>query len=352
MDRTRKALLTSLFSVFLCLLMLCGSTYAWFVDSASSTGNKIVSGVLGVDLLMGSGSSYTSIANTDTNILGAGTWNPKEKRVVCLAIKNTGTIHVQYDIALSLSSDSTLAPVLDFRVHGLSDTAIPATYDFSAITPFKIAAGGNYNIFGYSANSVVQTIAPGETKYFAVEAHLNTEDNTYQGEIAKLSISVVASQAVVEDVILAIDADEDPLEASAVKLNVNAGNDIDKLIQNAFSNNSAVKVTLNDNISKRITIGECNEPSATAHTLILDLNGKNINTSELSDDYGNVAIYLGNNCTLILKNSGASGAYIKSTNNTISVFAGGKVEYQTGMSAQNIITTIGTTGVPIYYYAQ
>jgi predicted ribosomally synthesized peptide with SipW-like signal peptide len=48
---TKRALLASSLSVLLCLAMLVGSTFAWFTDSVTSSGNKIQAGTLNIDLL-------------------------------------------------------------------------------------------------------------------------------------------------------------------------------------------------------------------------------------------------------------------------------------------------------------
>ena len=49
---TKRALLTSILAICLCLVMLIGSTFAWFTDTASTGVNKIQSGTLDVGLEM------------------------------------------------------------------------------------------------------------------------------------------------------------------------------------------------------------------------------------------------------------------------------------------------------------
>ena len=48
--KTKKALRGSLFALFLCIVLLIGTTFAWFTDTASTGVNKIQSGNLKVDL--------------------------------------------------------------------------------------------------------------------------------------------------------------------------------------------------------------------------------------------------------------------------------------------------------------
>ena len=49
---TKRALLTSAFSMIICVAMLIGTTFAWFTDNASTAVNKIQAGNLDVQLLM------------------------------------------------------------------------------------------------------------------------------------------------------------------------------------------------------------------------------------------------------------------------------------------------------------
>ncbi|MBR6546106.1 MAG: SipW-dependent-type signal peptide-containing protein, partial [Clostridia bacterium] len=47
---TKRALLSSVLALALCFTMLLGTTFAWFTDSVTSSGNKISSGTLKIDL--------------------------------------------------------------------------------------------------------------------------------------------------------------------------------------------------------------------------------------------------------------------------------------------------------------
>ena len=51
MKSTKRALLTSGFCLMLTALMLMGSTFAWFTDSVTSTGNKIETGKLDIGVI-------------------------------------------------------------------------------------------------------------------------------------------------------------------------------------------------------------------------------------------------------------------------------------------------------------
>ena len=48
--KTKKALRGSLLALFLCIVLLIGTTFAWFTDTASTGVNKIQAGNLDVEL--------------------------------------------------------------------------------------------------------------------------------------------------------------------------------------------------------------------------------------------------------------------------------------------------------------
>ena len=49
---TKRALLSSVIAMFICVAMLIGTTFAWFTDSASTSVNKIQAGTLDIALEM------------------------------------------------------------------------------------------------------------------------------------------------------------------------------------------------------------------------------------------------------------------------------------------------------------
>lgn len=55
MAKTKRALITSVLSLAVCVVMLLGSTFAWFTDSVVSAGNIIKSGKLDVELAWADG---------------------------------------------------------------------------------------------------------------------------------------------------------------------------------------------------------------------------------------------------------------------------------------------------------
>ena len=70
---TKRALLTSVMALVMCVVMLVGTTFAWFTDTASTAVNKIVAGNLDVELLMHNGEKYVNISKEKEPIFGSDT---------------------------------------------------------------------------------------------------------------------------------------------------------------------------------------------------------------------------------------------------------------------------------------
>ena len=60
---TKRALLTSVLALLMCVTMLVGATFAWFTDTASTGVNKIVSGNLKVDIIDANSDSHIQTLN-------------------------------------------------------------------------------------------------------------------------------------------------------------------------------------------------------------------------------------------------------------------------------------------------
>ena len=75
---TKRALLSSVMALFLCFAMLLGTTYAWFTDSVTSSGNIIKSGTLDVELYYADGKEAVDAADwataKDTAIFSYNNW--------------------------------------------------------------------------------------------------------------------------------------------------------------------------------------------------------------------------------------------------------------------------------------
>mgnify|MGYP004651906497 CR=1 FL=1 len=99
---TKRALLTSVMALVMCVVMLVGTTFAWFTDTASTGVNKIQAGNLDVELEYSYDMSEWKTATTSTKLFDDKTlWEPGVTEVVYLRVKNAGTLALKYKMGLN-----------------------------------------------------------------------------------------------------------------------------------------------------------------------------------------------------------------------------------------------------------
>ncbi len=118
MKNTKKTLISSAIALFLCFSMLLGTTYAWFTDSASSTGNIIKSGNLDVEMYW---SEKLLTADSDewknadgVPIFTYDNWEPGYTDVKYIKVKNAGDLSLKWRLNIEAEGEVTdLADVID-----------------------------------------------------------------------------------------------------------------------------------------------------------------------------------------------------------------------------------------------
>ena len=105
---TRRALLTSMLSLLICVSMLVGSTFAWFTDSVTSKNNIIKSGNLDVELYyqVEGQSDWTKVTNTTSIFKENALWEPGHTEVVKLKVVNEGTLALKYKLGVNVASET------------------------------------------------------------------------------------------------------------------------------------------------------------------------------------------------------------------------------------------------------
>ena len=104
---TRRALITSVLCLLLCMSMLVGTTFAWFTDSVSTTNNIITAGNLDVNLYWSTNGNDWTAVNSQTNIFKTETlWEPGHTEVVYLKVVNEGTLALKYDLIVNVASET------------------------------------------------------------------------------------------------------------------------------------------------------------------------------------------------------------------------------------------------------
>ena len=117
---TKRALLTSIMALVMCVVMLVGTTFAWFTDTASTAVNKIQAGNLDVDIVDENGDSLDggtlSFVNKEnqSNIL----WEPGATFFTQgFKIVNKGNLALKYKVVVSgTTGDAKLLKAIEFDV--------------------------------------------------------------------------------------------------------------------------------------------------------------------------------------------------------------------------------------------
>ena len=96
----KRALVASIMAIMLCAVMLVGTTFAWFTDTASSGLNKIVSGNLDVELESSTDMVNWEKVTADTKLFKDDTlWAPGHTEVVYLKVVNVGKLALKYEVS-------------------------------------------------------------------------------------------------------------------------------------------------------------------------------------------------------------------------------------------------------------
>lgn len=113
---TKRALLTSITALVMCVVMLVGTTFAWFTDTASTNVNKIQAGKLDVALEMydTTQSRWVNAEGKTLNWVKATTgsgqatlWEPgAEYKLPELKVVNNGNLALKYEIAITGAVDA------------------------------------------------------------------------------------------------------------------------------------------------------------------------------------------------------------------------------------------------------
>ena len=248
---TKRALLTSVMALVMCVVMLVGTTFAWFTDTASTGVNKIVSGNLKVDIIGANSDShieklnFTKAATTDAE---AGTeilWEPGCRYLTeGFRIANKGNLALKWKAQVNTGTTAAnegnfdLLDVIDFY---LVTKAADGTETETALDEFTGNLKKTETSDVYYIKGVMQT----------------TAGNDYQGlTIDGISITVIATQDTVENDSFDNQYDKDaPLDfepvatANELKAAAAAGKNVqltqDVTLADAVTFNKAVTIDLN-----------------------------------------------------------------------------------------------------------
>lgn len=123
---TKRALLSSVMALLLCVSMMLGTTFAWFTDEVVSANNVIASGTLDVELNWKEKVSDEWKDASEGAIFDYEHWEPGYTEVRYVQIANVGTLAFKYQLNIIpniLPADGTynLADVIEVRLITAAD---------------------------------------------------------------------------------------------------------------------------------------------------------------------------------------------------------------------------------------
>ncbi len=222
-NATRRALLGSVVSLLLCCSMLVGTTFAWFTDSVTSTGNIIKSGTLGVEMLWAKENAAAEDDWTDASdgaIFNYQYWEPGYTQVRYVKLKNAGDLAFKFQLNIVPAEESAagqvnLADVIEVRVADVSDgtnfsgrdaavagTRLAGTLSQLMVDPDGAAYGVMLPEAGKGSDDVVvpADAITGQATYCIVLHMQESAGNEYQNQsVGKgFSVQLLATQMTYE----------------------------------------------------------------------------------------------------------------------------------------------------------
>ena len=162
---TKRALLTSVLALLMCVTMLVGATFAWFTDTASTGVNKIQAGNLKMEVsYKNTSDGEFTVLNESTNVFKQDTlWEPGHVEYAVLNVKNIGTLALKYKLGINIASETGST-----NVYGNG-------FELSNYIKFGVVGE---DLSGKTRDEMVAAVTDGKLikEGYSKESHLDTTD--------------------------------------------------------------------------------------------------------------------------------------------------------------------------------
>ena len=240
--KTKKALRGSLFALFLCIVLLIGTTFAWFTDTASTGVNKIQAGNLDVELQYNHNGTWENAEGQTLDFQKAAgkeseaiLWEPGCRyKLPEIRIVNKGNLALKYRLKIDgIKGDARLNEVIDWTIGD------------NTINEEKVLNAGK--------NSEPMTI----------KGHMQeSAGNEYQGlSIDGISITVYATQASVESDSFGPEYDQN----AAYTISAKDANGLTKAIKDAKAGDT---ITFDENVAITPVVEDTTEQTLVPQTVL------------------------------------------------------------------------------------
>ena len=262
--QTKRALLTSVMALVMCVVMLLGTTFAWFTDTATANVNTIKSGNLDVALYYGDtangaiGTHWTELVDgspalkfiQSNNTTGAEFyWEPGGTySLPALKVVNNGNLNLKYKIEITgIKGSAKLNDVIDWtmKLDG-ADFAIGSEHVLNAATAGAESAD-ILTISGHmretAGNIYMNEKIEGITITLKATQATGEYDSTTDqydknAQYPEVSYAMVSTQGELNDALTnPTDANGNPTKDVAVEMPANSKFTLDNDIANESNNN-------------------------------------------------------------------------------------------------------------------
>lgn len=208
MKNIKSKLITSIAVLVGCVTLLVGTSFAWFTDSITNSGNKIQAGELKIsatayDLGTG-GKSYTinginggkaftfeadgqDLATVNTPIISETDWEPGRTNAKLLTVSNEDQLSAKIKLNFTTAGDLTNALWYDFVQVG--ESGVTGTFTQREMSTLSAFAG-----------KMEFTLKTNDSLSFIFLYGMKTSaGNEYQGKEFTADVTILATQAAVEE---------------------------------------------------------------------------------------------------------------------------------------------------------
>ena len=210
---TKRALLLSALSLLVCVSMLVGSTFAWFTDSVTSAGNKIVAGTLNIDMsVKDETGTYQSVKENSDAIFGYTLWEPGYTEWKNIKVSTTSNLALKYAMNIAIKGErSILADVIDVY-YAASEITKPADRSLDGLTRLGTISEVLDSTTGALINDTLIPDQNNTEDYATIVLKMQeSAGNDYQGKtIGEFDIQILATQLTYES-----DSFDDQYDADA-----------------------------------------------------------------------------------------------------------------------------------------
>ena len=207
----RRSLWVSALAIVLCCAMLVGTTFAWFTDSVSSSGNRIQAGTLNITATAAgydqNGSTQITVPDGviagNTLIFGAAedieaegakpvisesNWEPGQRNAKLLTVTNSGSLAAKIKLEFNVTNGE-LTDALWFDFIQVNENSATGQFTQRDMSTLNDLAG----------KVELPVPAGGSVSFVLVYGMKESAGNEYQGKGFEASVNILAKQDTVEE---------------------------------------------------------------------------------------------------------------------------------------------------------